>query len=257
MTVQSRTALVTGAASGIGLATVEILLAQGWRVAGLDRDAKAIAAAREQLEPHAGRFRFDIADVTDEAAVTGAAARVQRDFGPLRGVFTSAGIARNTGFFETTADHFRAVHEVNVIGTFLVAKACAALMRDTGGGAIVTVASISGLAGNMGRAAYGATKGAVVNLTRIMAVELARHGIRANCIAPGPVETPMVKLLHAESERARWIAEVPARRYGTPAEIGEAAAFLLDNARSSFITGQILAVDGGFMAGGVLDREGV
>jgi NAD(P)-dependent dehydrogenase (short-subunit alcohol dehydrogenase family) len=245
-------AVVTGAASGIGLATAGILLDRGWQVVGIDLDAAAIAAAQAELEPHAARLRFLQGDVTDEDRIAAIVAETERDLGPIRGLVTSAGIARDTPFLETKPEHFRKIYDVNVVGTFIIARAVAEVMAASGGGAIVTIASISGLAGNLGRAAYGASKGAIVNLTRIMAVELARHSIRVNAIAPGPIDTPLVAQVHSSASRARWSERILLKRYGTPAEIGEAAAFLLDEKRASYITGQILAVDGGFMAGGLI-----
>jgi len=248
-------AIVTGGASGIGLATADILLEQGWRVVAFDLP-QAAEAASEKHAKRSDRLRFAAVDVCDESAVERAVAQVQETFGPLRGLVTSAGIARDLPFFDTTADIFRRIHEVNVIGTFVAARAAAAAMRDGGsGGAIVTVGSVSGLLGNIGRAAYGASKGAIVNLTRIMAVELARYGIRVNCVAPGPIETPMVAEVHTDSIRAQWHDRVLLERYGRPDEIAQAAAFLLDDARAGYVTGQILAVDGGFVAGGILGRD--
>jgi NAD(P)-dependent dehydrogenase (short-subunit alcohol dehydrogenase family) len=252
----NRTAIVTGAASGIGLATTVALLRDGWRVAGCDRDADAIAKAHTALAAHKADVRLDSLDVTDEMAVAAYVADIATTFGPIAGVVTSAGIGADVGLFDTSAALFRRMNEVNVIGTFLVAKAASQAMRESGGGAIVTIASVSGLTGNRWRAAYGASKGAVVNLTRIMAVELARHGIRVNAIAPGPIETPMVAEIHTPDVRAQWNDTVPMQRYGTPDEIAEAVAFLLDPKRASYITGQILAVDGGFTAAGLLEREG-
>ena len=248
-------AIVTGGASGIGLATAGILLDHGWRVVGLDLDAKAIAAAEAGLAHHGDRIRYVQADVTDEAGIGRIVAETARDFGPIRGLVTCAGIARDTPFLETTPEHFRRIYEVNVVGTFIIARAVAEVMRDSGGGAIVTIASISGMTGNVGRAAYGASKGAIVNLTRVMALELAPHGIRVNSVAPGPVETPLVATVHTTAIREIWNQRVLLERYGTPAEIGEAVAFLLDDKRASFITGHILAVDGGFLAAGVIDKS--
>jgi NAD(P)-dependent dehydrogenase (short-subunit alcohol dehydrogenase family) len=120
------------------------------------------------------------------------------------------------------------------------------------GGAIVNIASVSGLRGNIGRTAYGASKGAVVTMTQVMAVELAPDNIRVNAIAPGPVETAMVRAMHTSEARQNWLTRVPQRRYGEPQEIARAAAFLLDEEQSSYVTGHVLAVDGGFLAGGLL-----
>ncbi|MGL4285044.1 MAG: SDR family NAD(P)-dependent oxidoreductase [Phreatobacter sp.] len=254
---EKRVAIVTGGASGIGLATASILLEQGWSVVGTDRDAAALAEAEKALAAHAGRFRMIQGDVTDAAAMERLVEETERDVGPLKGLVTSAGIGRDVPFLETTAEMFRMIHEINVVGTFNIARASAAAMRASGGGAIVTIASVSGLIGNIGRAAYGSSKGAVVNLTRIMAVELARYGIRVNSVAPGPIETPMVAEIHTAAIREQWNDKVLLERYGTPAEIGEAVAFLVDGKRSSYITGQILAVDGGFVACGLNDRSRV
>ena len=245
-------AIVTGGASGIGLATTVVLLAAGWKVCVLDNSAKSIDAARSQLQADAASLHFAKADVTDENEIDRLVGEACDRLGPVRGVVTSAGIARVMPFLETTPAMFRSIHEVNVIGTFNVCQSAARRMKDTGGGAIVTVASVSGLAGNMERSAYGSSKGAVVNLTRIMAVELGPYGIRVNCIAPGPIDTPMVEAMHQGESRRLWVERSLLGRYGKPEEIGEVAAFLLDARRASYVTGQILAVDGGFMAGGVI-----
>jgi NAD(P)-dependent dehydrogenase (short-subunit alcohol dehydrogenase family) len=247
-------AIVTGGASGIGLATVGVLLGQGWRVVALDLDTKAIAAAEAELQAHAGRIRFAEADVTDEARIAAVVAETEHDLGPIKGLVTCAGIARDTPFLETTPEHFRRINDVNVVGTFIIARAVAEVMRASGGGAIVTIASVSGMLGNIGRSAYGASKGAIVNLTRVMATELARYGIRVNSVAPGPIDTPLVAAIHTNAIRDIWRERILLERYGTPAEIGEAVAFLLDGRRAGYITGQILAVDGGFVAAGIIDR---
>lgn len=247
----TRTAIVTGAASGIGLATTTALLEAGWQVAGFDRDVIALAAAGEHLSAFDGRVRLRPLDVTDEAASKDAISAIMDGFGPLRGVVTSAGIASNTSFFATSPDLMRRMNEVNVIGSFVTAKQGADIMRSNGGGAIVLIASVSGLVGNRGRAAYGASKGAIINLTRIMAVELASHAIRVNAVAPGPIDTAMARQVHSAAVRAEWCDKVPMGRYGTPQEVAQAARFLLDGQQSSFVTGQVLAVDGGFSIAGL------
>jgi len=249
--MEIRSAIVTGAASGIGLATTTPLLEAGWQVAGFDRDGNALAAAMQNLSAYHGRVRLHPLDITDEAASKAAISEIMDGFGPLRGVVTSAGIASNTSFFDTTPDLMRRMNDVNVIGSFLTARIAAETMRDNGGGAIVLIASVSGLVGNRGRTAYGASKGAIVNLTRIMAVELAAHRIRVNAIAPGPIDTAMARQVHSAKVRAEWCDKVPMGRYGTPNEVAQAARFLLDEQQSGYITGQILAVDGGFSIAGL------
>jgi len=138
-----------------------------------------------------------------------------------------------------------------VVGTFVVGRAGARIMRATGG-AIVNIASISGLRGSKGRAAYGASKGAVVTLTQVMAVDLAPYRIRVNAVAPGPVETPMVEALHPPEVRRAYRHHVPMRRYARADEIAAAVLFLLDDTQSGYVTGEILAVDGGFRGAGMM-----
>jgi NAD(P)-dependent dehydrogenase (short-subunit alcohol dehydrogenase family) len=120
------------------------------------------------------------------------------------------------------------------------------------GGSIVLISSVSGLRGAKGRVAYGASKAAVINMAQVMAIDLAHHGIRANAICPGPIETPMVARLHDPATRENWLSRIPAARYGRVEEVAEAALFLLDPARSGYINGHALAVDGGFAGAGLL-----
>ena len=246
----TRTVIITGAASGIGLACAEHQLSLGWRVVLVDRDAAALEKARDSLARPQETLSFCL-DVADEAAV-GAAISDAGKTAPIRGLINSAAIGADRRFEETSVESFRRILDVNVVGSFIVARAAVGAMREAGGGAIVNLASVSGLRGNIGRTAYGASKGAVITMTQVMAVELASANIRVNAIAPGPVETAMVRAMHTPEARQNWLHRVPQRRYGEPREIARAAAFLLDDAQSAYITGHVLAVDGGFLAGGLL-----
>lgn len=247
--------IVTGGASGIGLALVEDLLNDGWRVIAADIGEAALDAARARLAAHGDKVRFARLDVSDEAGVIAAVADWAQDFGPLRGLVNSAGIGAVTPAFETTVEQFRRILDINLVGSFVISREVAKAMKETGGGSIVNIASVSGLVGSLGRTAYGSSKGGVIQMTRILAVEFAQFGIRVNAIAPGPIETPMAKAMHSAVVRKNWEDRVPMRRYAEPEEVAGAIAFLLDDTKSSYITGQTIAVDGGFSIGGLLQPE--
>jgi NAD(P)-dependent dehydrogenase (short-subunit alcohol dehydrogenase family) len=246
-------AIVTGGASGIGFAIAEALLADGWKLILADLAQGPLDAARARLDARrADATKCIIMDVANETSVIEGLDGCEDGFGPIRGLVNSAGIGRDVPFFETSVELFRKVLDINLTGTFTVAREAGRLMRAHGGGAIVNIASVSGQRGNLGRSAYGASKGGVITLTQVMACELAPENIRVNAIAPGPVETPLVQAMHDDAIRAAWIREVPQRRYASPDEIAGAAVFLLDDSKASFVTGHILNVDGGFAAAGYL-----
>jgi NAD(P)-dependent dehydrogenase (short-subunit alcohol dehydrogenase family) len=244
----ARSALITGGGSGIGLAAAEHLLAHGWRVLIADHDQTALERSQRMLTGHDPALRLMQIDVADEDAVTQLVAEAQAEMGPLRGLVNCAGVAPTTPFLETEMATFRRVLEVNLVGTFLVGRVTATAMARSGGGAIVNVASVSGFRGSPGRAAYGASKGGVITLTKVMALELAPHGIRVNCVAPGATETPLLEQIHTPQTRAGVLAAVPLGRFAQPTETAAAIRFLLEEA-SSFITGHSLIVDGGQMIG--------
>jgi NAD(P)-dependent dehydrogenase (short-subunit alcohol dehydrogenase family) len=216
-------AIVTGGASGIGFAIAQALLADGWKLILADLAQDPLDAARARLDAQrANATKCIIMDVANEASVIAGLERCEDRFGPVRGLVNSAGIGRTAPFFETSVELFRKVLDINLTGTFTVAREAGRLMRAHGGGAIVNIASVSAQRGNVGRSAYGASKGGVITLTQVMACELAPENIRVNAIAPGPVDTPLVQAMHDDAIRADWIREVPQRRYASPDEIAGA-----------------------------------
>lgn len=239
---------ITGAGSGIGLAIARAAAAEGWRLALADRDAAGLQDAKAELLGE--RVATSVLDVTDEAAVEAWIAEAAAQ-GRLAGCVTAAGIAADVPVLDHPADLFRRILDVNVTGSFLVARAAARVMAGQGGGSIVTLSSTSGLRGSKGRVAYGASKAAVINMTQVMAVDLGPKGVRCNAICPGPIETPLVARLHGEAEREHWRRYLPLGRYGKPEEVAALALFLLGDA-AAFITGQAIGVDGGFAGAGVM-----
>lgn len=249
-----RTAIVTGGASGIGREIALRLAAAGAAVLVADRDGAGAEAVAGEIEAAGDRAVGRAVDVRDPAGCEALVASAREAFGRLDVLVTSAGIARAQPFLRTSLELWQETLAVNLTGTFLCCQAAAPSMVAAGGGRIITMASVSGERGGTGRAAYGASKGGVITLTRVMAVELARHNITVNAIAPGPVATPMVTELHTPEDRAAWMGSVPARRYGTPAEIAAAAVFLASD-EASYVTGHVLNVDGGFGAAGVIFEQ--
>jgi NAD(P)-dependent dehydrogenase (short-subunit alcohol dehydrogenase family) len=249
MSEANKAALVTGAARGIGLATAKRFLTEGWRVALLDIDGDNLNRALAAL-PASDKTIAIRCDVADPAAVARAFAVVTEKFGRLDALVNNAGIAIFKPILDVTYEDWSRVLAVNLTGPFLCTQAAVPLMRDSGGGAIVNITSISGLRASTLRTAYGTSKAGLAHLTKQQAVELAALGIRVNAVAPGPVDTAMAKAVHTPEIRADYHDHMPLNRYGLETELAETIFFLCSE-RASYITGQVLAVDGGFDSTGI------
>ena len=245
----TKVALVTGAARGIGLVSAQWFLDHGYAVALLDIDSATLQTAVAALVP-AERVLALPADVRDAQQVARAVAVVEARFGRLDALVNNAGIAVFKPLLDTAFDEWRDVMATNLDGPFLCTQAAAPLMLRGGGGAVVNIASISGLRASTLRVAYGTSKAALIHLTKQQAAELGDIGIRVNAIAPGPVDTAMAKLVHSAAIRRDYHDSIPLGRYGTPEEIAAGIGFLCSDA-ASYINGQCLAVDGGFDAVGI------
>ncbi len=246
----ARVALVTGGAKGIGAEVCRGLAAKGLKVWVADLDLAQAQVLAAELRAQGGRAEAITLDVGDPGSVAAVFAQLAAQDGRCDVLVNSAGIAKVFPFLDFPLDNFVATMNVNVTGTLLCAQHAARLMVHQRWGRIVNIASVAGLrAVGSGRTAYGTSKGAVVALTRQMAVELAEHGITANAVCPGPVDTPMTRVLHTDQFREEYAKAIPMERYGNTAEIAAAVLYLASE-EASYTTGVALPVDGGFLASG-------
>ena len=241
-----KTALVTGAARGIGLSITQKLHGLGWRVAMLDIDGPELATAAAGMD---GALAIE-ADVGDPDQVESARQKLAGEFGnQLGALVNNAGTADFGPIQQATYEGWREVMRTNLDGPFLTVQAFTAMLANAKG-SVVNITSISGQRASTLRVAYGTSKAALAHLTQQQAVELSEMGIRVNAVAPGPVNTQMAVKVHTPEIRAAYRDAIPLARYGKEAEIANAVAFLVSE-EASYITGQVLAVDGGFSAAGV------
>jgi NAD(P)-dependent dehydrogenase (short-subunit alcohol dehydrogenase family) len=243
--MMTNVALVTGAARGIGLATTKLFLAEGRHVIMVDRDGEALlpeAAALDNVTPI-------VRDVSIPEDVNAIAAQVAAEHGRLDVLVNNAGVADFGPIEDTDFARWRTVMATNLDGVFLMSQALTPLLKQSKG-AIVNIASISGLRASTLRVAYGTSKAAVIHLTRQQAAELGEYGIRANCVAPGPVRTKLAMAVHSQDIIDAYHDAIPLNRYGSETEIAQVIAFLCSN-KASYVTGQLISADGGFESTGI------
>jgi NAD(P)-dependent dehydrogenase (short-subunit alcohol dehydrogenase family) len=252
--LDGKVALITGAGSGIGRATAELFASEGAAVAVLDLRPEAAAETAEKIIASDGRAVPIEADVAVAADAEAAVRRTVSAFGRLDVVYNNAGVDSTGSVAEATEEDWDRCFAVNVKGTFLVSRAAVPQLAAADGGVIVNQASVAGLVGVAGLAAYCAAKGAVIALTRSMAVDLAARRIRVNVLCPGTVYTPLIEpLLRTRGDGdvatglARTLVKYPIGRLGDPAEIAAVALFLASD-DASFLTGAVVTADGGMTA---------
>jgi len=243
--VTTKSAIVTGAARGIGLATTRLFLARGMGVVMVDRDEAELARVADSLE----NVLPVVCDVSDPDQVAAMAAQAVARFKTVAALVNNAGIADFGPLEDTDFKRWRAVMATNLDGVFLCSQALIPALKRSKG-CIVNIASISGLRASTLRVAYGTSKAAVIHLTRQYAAELGEYGIRVNCVAPGPVRTKLAMAVHTQDIIDAYHDAMPLGRYGSEDEIASVVGFLCSD-QASYVTGQLIAADGGFESTGI------
>ena len=249
-----KVAIVTGSGTGIGAAIATRFASEGAAVVLADRDESSARAVCAEIVSAGGKAAACHVDIRVADRVEALLEFTRQQFGPAHILINNAGVSAQKHFLDTPLETLRTMLDVNVAGTFLCAQAAARDMVKLGGGRIVNLASHSGLLGSSGRAAYAAAKGGIIAMTRVMAVDLAQYHITVNAIAPGPIDVPRSRQQHNKERRSAWHRAVPLGRYGEPPEVAAVALFLASD-DASYVTGQTLAVDGGFSAAGLRVKQ--
>lgn len=251
MRLQGDVAVITGAARGIGKAIAVRFAAEGAKVVITDADLGAATSAAEEINAGGGAARAFRLDVTRPEEIDAAISDATKAFGAPTIHVNNAGITDRVPFLSMSLDFWERVLRINLTGAMLCGQAAARAMIESGkGGRIINIASISGQRGGSERAAYGASKAGLINLTAVMAIELARHNITVNAIAPGPTEVGRPTTSAPAQSRAS-LSRMAIKRAAQPAEIAAAALFLAER-ENAMVTGHVLNVDGGFNVAGIL-----
>lgn len=245
-----RVALVSGAASGIGLAIAQRFAAEGAQVVATDRSADGLIKAVASLDGGAQRHRSFVMDVTEEAGWQDVAGLIEREFGLLDVLVNNAGYGTFKSIRDTSLETWRSIIAVNLDSVFLATRYLLPLLEKSGRGSIINMSSVRGIVAGNNASSYSAAKGGVRMLTKCIAVECAElsNGVRANSLHPGHIETPLTAAAYANPETARTFLEhTPLGRFGKPEEIADAALFLASD-ESAYMTGAELVIDGGMTA---------
>ena len=242
---KKKLAIVTGAARGIGLATAKLFEKNGYKVALVDKDNDELIKSRIDNNNQKS-FSYDISDINQ---LSNMFSDILNWYGRIDVLVNNAGVADFGTIEETSYERWNKVMKTNLDGVFLCSQKAIPYLKETKGN-IVNIASISGLRASTLRVAYGTSKAAVIQLTKQQAAELGEFGVRVNCIAPGPVKTKLAMAVHTQDIIEAYHDAIPLNRYGTEIEIANGIYFLASE-NASYITGQTLAVDGGFESTGV------